>query len=279
MLDSITGLDHVVLAVHDLDAAAATFTRMGFTVTPRGRHSVGTRNQCVMLGRDYLELLAVPAEVHAAMRYYSDFLAAGEGLAAIALGARNADRAYTEWLWAGLSPTCVVDLARPVGVPHGSHQARFRLTQLPPEATPGTRMFACQHLTPDIVWRPEWQAHGNGATAIAGLAFVDDAPGLLAARHARALAEQATPALHGFRVVTAGGASLGFSTEETFRAHWPGVVLPARRAPAAAALFLRADREAALAALTSGGFAPQRMPDGSVAVGADQAHGVALFFG
>ena len=27
---------------------------MGFTVTPRGYHSIGTQNHCIMFGRDYV---------------------------------------------------------------------------------------------------------------------------------------------------------------------------------------------------------------------------------
>jgi hypothetical protein len=279
MLKSIAGLDHVVLAVHDLDAAAATFARMGFTVTPRGFHSLGTQNHCVMLGSDYLELLAVPKRVHESMRYFADFLGTGEGLAAIALRGRSADRVYTEWLWAGLSPTRVIDLARPVALPDGTREARFRLTQLAAEATPGTRLFACQHLTPELIWRSEWRTHANGATAIAGVAFVADSPETLAARYGRASGARAAEMVEGFAVVAAGNAHFGFSTEAVFRQRWPDVVLPARPRPTATGLFLRGDPDRATAILTEAGFAPRRMPDGSVALGADQAHGVALFFG
>ena len=52
-LDScgITGIDHTLVGVRDLEAARATWTRLGFSVTPRGRHiGWGTGNYCVMLG-------------------------------------------------------------------------------------------------------------------------------------------------------------------------------------------------------------------------------------
>ena len=29
------------------------------------------------------------------------------------------------------------------------------------------RVYFCEHLTPELVWRPEWQTHPNGACAIA----------------------------------------------------------------------------------------------------------------
>lgn len=54
-------IDHVVLAVAELEAAAARFTaRTGLASVPGGRHpGWGTANRIVPLGPNYLELLAV----------------------------------------------------------------------------------------------------------------------------------------------------------------------------------------------------------------------------
>jgi hypothetical protein len=54
-------IDHVLLAVRDLDAAAAWIRdRHGLTALPGGRHlGVGTANLIVPLGDDYLELIAI----------------------------------------------------------------------------------------------------------------------------------------------------------------------------------------------------------------------------
>ena len=55
-----SGLDHVVILAPDLDLGAEIFRRLGFQLTARGRHSrLGTANHCIMLGRDYIELLTV----------------------------------------------------------------------------------------------------------------------------------------------------------------------------------------------------------------------------
>jgi catechol 2,3-dioxygenase-like lactoylglutathione lyase family enzyme len=43
------GLDHVVHAVRDLDAAAELYRRLGFTVGARNRHAWGTHNHLVQL--------------------------------------------------------------------------------------------------------------------------------------------------------------------------------------------------------------------------------------
>ena len=135
--------------MRDLDAAAAAFEALGFTLTPRGDHSIGSQNHCIMLGSTYLELLASPVE-HPWLDYYRRV---GEGLAALALSTSDADATHAELKSKGARPP--MDLSRPVegGV------AKFRLVQV--EGSP--QVFFVQHLTRELVWRPEWQSHANGA--------------------------------------------------------------------------------------------------------------------
>src|SRR3954469_1520097 len=60
-LKNIVGLDHVVVLVRELDAAAENWKRLGFTLSPRGTHSahMGSGNYTIMLGDDYIELLGI----------------------------------------------------------------------------------------------------------------------------------------------------------------------------------------------------------------------------
>jgi hypothetical protein len=37
-------------------------------------------------------------------------------------------------------------------------------------------VFVCQHLTPELVWRPEWQRHANGAAELIGAALAAKRP-------------------------------------------------------------------------------------------------------
>ncbi len=55
------GLDHIVHAVRDLDAAVDLYRRLGFTVGARNRHprAWGTQNHIVQLPGTFVELLAV----------------------------------------------------------------------------------------------------------------------------------------------------------------------------------------------------------------------------
>ncbi len=280
MRQHIHGIDHVVIVVRDLDAARDTFARMGFTVTPRGFHTVGSQNHCVMLGRDYIELLASPeANPHPSRQFYTDFAREGDGLAAIALQSRNAKGAYTELLWAGFGPTDPLDFSRPVELRGSTRDAKFRITQVAPGATPGGRVFVCEHLTRELVWRPELQGHANGAIELAAVAILCEDVAQAVKPYERLLDAKAKPIAEGLLVET-GGASLAFVTAASLAKRLPEVRVSARPAPLMAALFVRvADRSAAAAALAAGRFRPARMPDGSLALGADLAHGVAVVFG
>jgi catechol 2,3-dioxygenase-like lactoylglutathione lyase family enzyme len=280
MRSHIQGIDHVVVVVRDLDAARDTFARMGFTVTPRGYHSVGSQNHCVMLGRDYVELLASPAaNPHPSRQYYTDFARVGEGLAAIALASRNAKGAYTELLWAGFGPSDPLELSRPVELAGGARDAKFRITQIPPGVMPGGRVFVCEHLTRELVWRPEHQRHANGATELAAVAILCDDVAQAVKPYERLFDVKAKAIAEGLLVET-GGAPLAFVTAASLAKRLPQVWVSGRPTPLMAALFVRvADRNAAAAALAARGLKPARMPDGSIALGADVAHGVAVVFG
>ena len=67
MRKHLTGLDHAVIRVDDLDRASDDFAAMGLRLSPRGRHTIGTENRCVMFGFDYIELLWVPPGVDGAV--------------------------------------------------------------------------------------------------------------------------------------------------------------------------------------------------------------------
>jgi hypothetical protein len=60
-------IDHVTMLARDLDEATARFTRLGFTVTPGGPLAdTGMRNALVLLGNQYIELLALDRVARAA---------------------------------------------------------------------------------------------------------------------------------------------------------------------------------------------------------------------
>jgi len=271
----LRGIDHAVILVRDLERARASFARMGFTLTPRGVHSLGSQNHCIMFERDYLELLAVPRP-HPALQAFSDFLAHGEGLAALALATDDAGGLRAEFAADGIGADAPLDFARPVG---DLGEARFRIVQLPPEATPGCRAFACQHFTPELVWRPDLTRHAVGATRIAAVALVAEDVSGAAAAYGRLFAAQPRTIDEGLLVQT-GSAPIALASRWKLGHRLEGVGLPPRPRPLVAALFIGvADRTHAANILRRNGIKPVALADGSFAVSAEDAHGVAVVFG
>ena len=194
----LQGIDHVVVVVRDLDKAQQAYARMGFTLTPRGFHTLGSQNHCLMFASDYVELLAVPRP-HPATQTFTDYLAKGEGLGAIALATDDAGGLHASLAADGIAADAPLDFSRPV---EGLGDARFRIVQLPPDASPGCRVFACQHFTREVVWRPQYQRHANGATEIAAVAVVAEDAEAAAASYARLLAAKAQKIDEGLLVQT-----------------------------------------------------------------------------
>ncbi len=159
----MAALDHVVInTLKSMDAAADLFAALGFTLTPRGYHSLGSINHLMMTPGAYLELVGVPETGLQRQEVLSSPL----GLNGLVFRTDDADATFATLDAAGLAPVGPVAFSRPVEVDGAAHDARFRTVRLPPEAFPGGRVYFCQHLTPELVWRPEWETHPNGFCGI-----------------------------------------------------------------------------------------------------------------
>jgi Glyoxalase-like domain len=191
-LKSVIGVDHVVVAVHDLDAAAKSWARLGFTLSPRGLHSapMGTANYTIMFGEDYLELIGVVAETEQNKPTRS-FLAEREGIERTAFTARDAAAGAAELSSRGFNPIGPVSFGRPVDLPGGgTTEAKFSVFRWPLDQRPaGMRIFACQHHTRAAVWIPEIQTHANRVTRIARVELLSPDP-KGAAEHMSKLTDQ-----------------------------------------------------------------------------------------
>ncbi len=169
MIPTMRALDHIVFNARDrMDEVASLFERLGFFVTARGHHSLGSINHTVVFENDYLELLGYPPGAPPARR--PELASRPLGLMATVLRATDADATHAELLRAGLLPRPVQTFSRPVELAGGViEDASFRVTRLEPDAVPGAWFYFCQHLTPGLVWRPEWQRHANQARGMAVL--------------------------------------------------------------------------------------------------------------
>ena len=275
----ISGLDHAVIAVRDLDAARATYTRLGFKLAPRGEHSTGSSNHNILFEKDYLELLMVPAS-NPTQAYFHEFLQQAEGLAGLAIGGTDINAAYKSLHSKGFDPSRPLELSRKVS--HGSRTglAQFALTNISKYTTPGVQVFICQHFTRELVWLPELQKHPNGAIGIAAVAFVADDVAYVAGVYAKLFGKLPERINEGLKIETR-GAPLAVCTRASLQARLAGVELPQRiTGPRVAALFISVrDRVVAYRLLREAGFSPKKLADGSCAVDASAVHGITLVFG
>ncbi len=279
MLSQVFGLDHVVITVNDLDAAAANWRALGFTVSPRGTHSahMGTGNYTIMFDDDYLELLGVLTEQphNEPTRAY---LARREGIERAAFTAVNAAAGVAELQVRGIAGTGPVDFGRPVTLPDGREtMARFSTFNWPIEERPGDmRIFACQHHTRDAVWIPELQRHANTTQSIARVELLSADPRQAAAHMGRLIDRTPEPMPDGAWRVRTGNhrADFVYLSRGTLAARYPGVAVDGLPGEGAAALVLRvADLDRARAAL---GSAPVIPSAGRLVVPASHANGLML---
>lgn len=275
----VDGIDHLVIVVRDLERAHATYTRLGFTLTPRGRHTaLKSANHTMMFADgDYLELMGFE-EPHPVTAPFAALLDSREGLAAVALKTADARTSRAALAAAGFAMGEAVEFARPVELPGGTQEARFTLAQLPELALPAGRAFVCQHHSRDVVWRNDCLSHANTAVGLGALVVAAENPDATAEGFAT-LFGRGVEARGAVRVVATGGAPVVVGTARTLNWAWTGDPLLAGRGPTLVGAAIRvADAAAAQQALQA-----SKLPvigNGDVfRVKSGGAHGVALAFG
>ena len=180
------GLDHIVHAVRDLDAAAEFYRRAGFTVGARNRHPWGTHNRIVQLKNCYIEILEVaePEKIapHGARSFSfgafnRDFVAAQEGFSMLILNSTAATDDARAFAAAGIGGFKVFEFARGGTRPDGTTvKLAFSLAFAHDPASPNVRFAVCQHHFPENFWDPAYQTHANGARNVPGVAIAADRP-------------------------------------------------------------------------------------------------------
>lgn len=278
----ITGIDHMRVGVRDLGVAHGVYTRLGFTLSPRGRHvGWGTENYTIVFGHDYLELLGI-ADPSQYIAELDAFLAHGEGLFSIRLGTDDAD-GLTQWLRdGGFEVEAPRDHGRIIETDDGEEVLQFRLVPLPGVLTPQLALAAFQHLTLDLLRKPDLLSHPNGAKAISEVTVAVDELEGIAEGYRKVFGDEAVSGelRRGLIRVDTGSADLLFLTRKTFpRRHYDVEVDKDMPLPRIAALTLKvADPNATALYLAGQNIGFEREPDGTVLVNGEDACGVLLEF-
>ncbi len=277
MTDSIRRIDHTLVGVADLEAARTQWTRLGFTCTPRGRHiGWGTANYCIMFGRDYIELLGIvdPAQF---TNNLDRFLEEGEGGLGFAFQSGDVEAAQADLAAKGIVTDGPKDLARSLELPEGDALPKFKLLFPAAEAVPELRTFLCQHLTSEILRRPDWLSHANGAQALHGVAAMVADPAALAPAYERLLGAEACQLGEGELVLTVGPHEIRLLAPAAAEARYPE--RPAAAQPGTQRLIAQsvvAELDAAARHLDGEGVAFARPQDGVLRVPPAEANGIVL---
>ena len=280
MSPPITGIDHLLVGVRDLEAAREGYRRLGFTCTPRGSHiGWGTANYCIMFPDDYVELIGVVDRTKETNGLDS-FLERREGLKGIALASDDDDGGYAALHAAGIAAAPPRDLARNLELPEGTVQPRFKLVHLPPDATPQLTAFICRHLTPEMVRRPAWLAHRNGATGLRAITVVVEDPPALARAYAGLLGAGAITPTDEMLTVRVGRAALLFVRPGDLADLYPELDLDDAPAPPyiAGMTVVVADVAEAARVIGANGVAVAANPGSALVVPPDEACGVIVEF-
>jgi hypothetical protein len=228
-------LDHVVInARDDMDHAADVYRRLGFTLTERGYHSLGSMNHLAMFGTDYLELIAVPKNATSGRL---DILNYSFGLNGLVFGTEDSAVTYAELQKVGAPFDAPVEFTRPVkyaGGPNGTEErdARFRTVRMKPGHMPYGRVYFCHHFTRDLVWRDEWRHHANGTVAVARALIVEPDPAKASKLYADMFGPESIHDIKGGKSLTVGNARYDIVTEAALKAEFGDAVPDAEGRPA-----------------------------------------------
>src|SRR5579871_1007405 len=184
-------LDHIVINVlFDMDRAAALMSQLGFTVTPRGYHSLGSINHLMMFEHDYLELIGLPSGTDVLRK---DVLESPRGLDGLVFKSNDIEASERTLRESGLAMLEPRSFSRPVTMDGVEHLARFRTVRTAPELFAAGRVYYCQHFTPELVWHRPWMSHANDVSALRELVVVTsnaEADGSLYAKAAQSPVER-----------------------------------------------------------------------------------------
>ncbi|MEM5585077.1 VOC family protein [Roseibium sp. AS2] len=182
----VRGLDHVVVAVNDHQAAGRAFEELGFTVTPENRHAWGTANRLVQLDGFFIELLSVvePEKIVEASpgvfsfgAFNRDFLEKRQGASMLVLDSSGAEQDRSDFQKAGLTLFEPFSFERIANLPDGSTaKVAFDLTFAENPLSPEIGYFACCNRYPDSFWKPDFQKHRNGATSVRAVYLLAEDP-------------------------------------------------------------------------------------------------------
>jgi catechol 2,3-dioxygenase-like lactoylglutathione lyase family enzyme len=156
----LRGLDHVVILVPDLDEAVESYTRLGFTVVPGGRHNVATENALIAFeDGSYLELIAFWED--APQHRWHRYLRLGGGLVDYCMRTSDLANDVAQLRAAGIAMSEKEPMSR---LRPDGYRVEWALSLA--TETQGVTPFLIEDITPREERVPRQVEHANGVTGI-----------------------------------------------------------------------------------------------------------------
>lgn len=179
------GLDHIVHAVRDLDAAVDVYRKLGFTVGAHNRHPWGTHNHIVQFPGFFIEILTV-AEPNKLgddgfSKMFGDFnrrfLEQHDGFSLLILESKDASTDERAFALSHIAASPAMRFEREGKRPDGSPvTVAFSLAFARDPLAPEIGFAVSEQHFPENFWSESLQQHANGVTDVAGAVMVADNP-------------------------------------------------------------------------------------------------------
>lgn len=182
------GIDHPLLAVHDLAHAVDMARALGFSVNAHHEHPWGTENHRVFFSNNFIELIGINRPECLDYRDDNGFQfgrliegrlsRVGDGIAMLALDSNSIQRDHAIVAARGFDKACPIIFRRLAHAPDGvDREINVALDVLHDPERPFLTQFLYQQLRPSLFRvDPTQEAHANTATSIADVWYVSDEP-------------------------------------------------------------------------------------------------------
>ncbi|OUS29585.1 hypothetical protein A9R01_12960 ['Osedax' symbiont bacterium Rs2_46_30_T18] len=243
------GIDHPLVAIADMDKAAADFARLGFFINPRHHHPWGTDNHLLMFPENFIELISVYDHSKLDMtnekgfafgRFIQNSIERKEGISLVALHSEDARADHQLLQQRQVENQGIVDFRRVAHRPDGSEEeAVVSLVMLINSQQPAISNFFCHQHKPDLVWVKDWMTHANGANGISMVSYIAENPTDFYQRFAGIYGEQAVSVEEGHLVAHTDRGDFEVLSPERARARFAGVAIPCNEAQVPSGIAIR----------------------------------------
>ena len=222
-------LDHAVINVQfAMDLADPLFSALGFTLTPRAYDSLGSIHHLMVFGSDYIELSGLTGEGADA---YPELLDSPVGIHGLAFKTSDVDETFAHLQALGMAGDPPRTFSRTVYLSSGRATVTLRLVTVRSDVFPAIRVSFCEHVTPDLVWRSEWQTHANGAARITEVVIVSTDCEAEATRYANLVTAPKVDGPDGTYHIALGEVELSVISPAQYAARYQDLISPLNRRP------------------------------------------------